>query len=441
MKKVLILAYDFPPYVSVGGLRPYSWLQHFKNNNISPVVVTRQWGNENGNNLDYISSSKTKNTIIEETAEGLVLRTPYKSNFANKLFLKYGENKYSVLRRVYTAFFEIAQFYFNIGPKVNILVAAQEYLKKNKVDVIIATGEPFVLFKYAQQLSEQFNIPWVADYRDPWSQNELRTKHFPFNIILPSLEKKICSKASVITTASPFFKNQLKELFPNKQIEIIANGFNADALKNVKLIVQNQTDLSIGYVGTIYNWHPIESFLNVCNEFVKSKGSPNFKINFYGINKTDEINFLIETKFIALKKHVVIYPKINNLELFSYLAKDNLLLLFNYYSFVGTKIFDYLALERKILLCYKNDKEAMALKSKYYDYDEKYADSDDVQEQILTETQAGVTVLDAKHLSEVLDAEYNAFLNSRKIECNSKNVNQYSRAFQTKKLAEIVEKL
>ncbi len=30
MKKVLILAYDFPPYVSVGGLRPYSWYKYFK---------------------------------------------------------------------------------------------------------------------------------------------------------------------------------------------------------------------------------------------------------------------------------------------------------------------------------------------------------------------------------------------------------------------------
>ncbi|MDY0217231.1 MAG: hypothetical protein RBS19_09780 [Bacteroidales bacterium] len=29
MEKVLILAYDFPLYVSVGGLRPYSWYKNF----------------------------------------------------------------------------------------------------------------------------------------------------------------------------------------------------------------------------------------------------------------------------------------------------------------------------------------------------------------------------------------------------------------------------
>jgi len=29
-KKVLILAYDFPPYVSVGGMRPYNWYRYLK---------------------------------------------------------------------------------------------------------------------------------------------------------------------------------------------------------------------------------------------------------------------------------------------------------------------------------------------------------------------------------------------------------------------------
>ncbi len=30
MKRLLILAYDFPPYVSVGGLRPYAWYKYLK---------------------------------------------------------------------------------------------------------------------------------------------------------------------------------------------------------------------------------------------------------------------------------------------------------------------------------------------------------------------------------------------------------------------------
>ena len=55
MKKVLILAYDFPPYVSVGGLRPHAWYKYLKEFGVEPIVVTRQWENVHGNHLDYIS--------------------------------------------------------------------------------------------------------------------------------------------------------------------------------------------------------------------------------------------------------------------------------------------------------------------------------------------------------------------------------------------------
>ena len=33
--KVIILAYDFPPYVSVGGLRTYNW---YNENGITPFI-------------------------------------------------------------------------------------------------------------------------------------------------------------------------------------------------------------------------------------------------------------------------------------------------------------------------------------------------------------------------------------------------------------------
>jgi len=41
MKRVLILAYDFPPYVSVGGLRPYAWYRYLHEFDVFPIVVTR----------------------------------------------------------------------------------------------------------------------------------------------------------------------------------------------------------------------------------------------------------------------------------------------------------------------------------------------------------------------------------------------------------------
>ena len=73
---VLILAYDFPPYVSVGALRPYNWYKYFREFGIYPVVITRQWGNEYGNQLDYVSASSSTETVFENTEYGTVIRTP-----------------------------------------------------------------------------------------------------------------------------------------------------------------------------------------------------------------------------------------------------------------------------------------------------------------------------------------------------------------------------
>ena len=102
MKKILILAYDFPPYVSVGGLRPYSWYKFLNGFDIEPIVITRQWANEFGNHLDYVSKSKIQTTTYEKTELGTIIRTPYRPNFANRLLIKYGDYKFVFIRKAIT---------------------------------------------------------------------------------------------------------------------------------------------------------------------------------------------------------------------------------------------------------------------------------------------------------------------------------------------------
>lgn len=441
LKKALILAYDFPPYVSVGGLRPYSWYNNLKEFGFEPVVITRQWENKYGNSLDYISESSSKQCIEETTDKGTILKTPYEPNFSNKLILKFGDKKFKFLRKAYSATLEILQFYFQVGPKKNIYYFAKKYLKENKIDIIIATGEPFILFNYANKLSQKNNIPWLADYRDPWSQNDSRTNFFPFKIFYPYIEKKIVSNASLITTASPFFKNQLKELFPTKDITVISNGYDANAIEGNSISKQDQTCLNIAYVGTIYKWHPIEKFLQTFEKFLQTSSNIKVKLNFYGINSDYNLEKLIEEKFSTLKKSIVIHPKLENKLLFKELSKNNVLLLFNYYSFIGTKIFDYLAVKRHIILCFSEDKEAIKLKKEYYEYDEKYSDNNHVQEDVIIKTNSGTIVKDSEHLLKTLSKLYLEFESITHIKCDSKNTELYSRKNQTKKLAKILDSL
>ncbi len=438
MKKVLILAYDFPPYVSVGGLRPYSWYKYFKEFGFYPVVVTRQWDNEYGNELDYIAPSKSTKTIVEETEYGTIIRTPYKPNLSNKLLLKYGNSKFNLIRKIITAYYEVIQFFFFIGTKSGLYHGAKEYLKDNKVDTIIATGEPFILFKYASKLSNTYNIPWISDYRDPWSQdinlcNKKNQKKF--NQIL---EKQIVKKAALITTASSYFKTKLYELFPTKFINIVNNGFDH---QNATFGIQTYSKelIHIGFVGTIYLWHPIESVLKILMKMYKE--DKKVQLNLYGINDNSKLVDILN-KHPEYQHIIKIYPRLSNQLLLEELSKNHCLLLFNYYLFMGTKIYDYLLVNRPILFCFTNDSKAKELKEKHYGFKDVMLTSKTDQELILENIDNAYIITNEDMLKETLCDFYDnkqEFSNPN-LELNKERM-LYSRQNQTYQLSKMLNKI
>lgn len=436
MKKALILAYDFPPYVSVGGLRPYSWYKYLKEFDIEPIIVTRQWDNKYGNKLDYIAGSKSKVVETEETEYGVIIKTPYVSNLSNKIILKFGTNRFVLLRKIISGYYEFAQWFICVGPKKELYKAANTYIENNHIDIIIATGDPFILFKYGSKLSNKHNIPWIADYRDPWTQNNNNSKNSFIRKFNSFHEKKFLRNSALVTTVSSFVINQIKKLI-NKEFKIIPNGYNPDAISEAQSITQEKELLQIAFVGTIYKWHPLESFLRVCNIFVQNENRK-FQINFYGINNEDEINELISSKYQSLTKHITIFPRIPNEVLLKELAKHNLFLLFNYYSYMGTKIYDYIALKRKVIFCYSSDEEADLLKKRFYITDDSESINDHIQEDIIKETNSGVVVKNSNSLLHVLEDMYSEFITKREIECNSFDTEQYSRKNQAKVLSEVM---
>ena len=128
-----------------------------------------------------------------------------------------------------------------------------------------------------------------------------------------------------------------------------------------------------------------------------------------------------------------------NSKLMKELGRHNIMLLFNYYSFTGTKIYDYLALHRLILFCYSNDAEALALKDKYYPVGEVEGVSTHLQEDLINETHSGIVVKDKNHLSKVLSDLYSEFTQTGSIACHSINTSNYSRREGAHQLAEIIK--
>lgn len=442
MRRVIILTYDFPPYISVGGLRPFSWFKYFKEFGIIPIVVTRQWMKSFGNKSDYIAPSLSEEIIFEESDFGLIIKAPYFPNLANRIMLRYGEENFKFFRKFFSACSEILQFILIRGPKASLFYAAKEYIEKNPVDAIIATGEPFILFKYASILSKEYKIPWIADYRDPWSEDRDRRLYFFLKHWDRYNEKKYLENAVAITTVSSFFAQIIGRNLKNKLIQVIPNGFDENSINEVTNVEQDKQTFSIGYAGSILRYHPVKSFLNVFFDFAKRNKNTKVLINFYGVNDADYLIEIAKEVCGDWNKYLKINPKKPYLEVVKSLKKNNVLLLFNYYSVVGTKIYDYIALDRKIIFCFEDDQDANRLKRKYHNIGIKkdFLSEMDIYPQIkiLKETNTGIIVRNKSHLSLVLDKLLTEFINTGLIYCKSESYLKFSRKNQIRQLAELV---
>lgn len=427
VKKVLILAYDFPPFISVGGLRPYNWFLEFEKHKLHPIIITRQWDDVTSEHA-YIKPSSKKSAVVEHKSYGTIIKAPYFPNISNKLLLKFGTSKFKSIRRIITGIIEILQFFLPIGPKYTLYESANDYLNNHPVDIIISTGDPFVLFHYAQKLSKKHSIPWVADYRDPWSGNVFLQKNKILSKIFQKLEKKIIQHCSTITTVDealiPFIQHN-----HTKPIHIIRNGFE-NKLLTIKSPILNHDTFNIAFIGTLYPWHPIEQSIQIFHEIAKNN-NVKIQLNFFGLNLHEDSFFEeINSTFFS----ITYLPKMSNLQLAELLVHQHAFLLFNDFTLVGTKIYDYIALKRPILFCFDNEKENSTT------YFHQFNSTKRPQKEIILNTKSGFLLKDEFELKEKLQLMCTDYDNSIK-DLQFKHIEFYSRQYQTKLLAETIHSI
>lgn len=434
--KVLILAYDFPPFVSVGGLRPHSWLKYLPQHGIEPVVITRQWSNHYGDERDYVAPGVTDRVETEVAASGLVIRTPYRPNLSNRLLLSAGRQRYRWLRRIVTGWYEVAQYPLDVGPKVRLYEEARRYLSTNHVDAILATGDPFVLFRYAADLSREFGVPWVADYRDPWSQDRRRPRLL--RTWEGSLERRLVASAALVTTAAEAFRPALARMH-RREIAVVPNGFDPEAVAVAAGVEQDDAQLTIAFAGAVHAWFPLQSVFGVLQSFLRSAPGAPIAVRMIGVNDRERLAAMTRDDFPDLAPRVTFTGRLPNPVALQELAHANVLLMFNMYANPGTKVYDYMAVRRRILLCYSQEPEAEELKTRYYNL-EPGAD-DHVLERLVEETRSGTVVRDATHLRRVLEELRDEFARYGKIACDPVGTERYSRAALAGRMAALLEGL
>ena len=218
-------------------------------------------------------------------------------------------------------------------------------------DILVSSSPYITSHLVASRISKKFNLKWVADFRDSWSNNPI----YPYSNLRRKLdrflEKKIISRASIITTVSDKYKEKLKEIHTQNPI-VIPNGYTK---LNVENYISDNNFLEIVYTGMLYDgYQNYQEFLKgirygLDNNFFLEN---HLRINFYG-----RYLFKLQKKINELNLDQIVFQNglIPREEVFSMQASSDLQLFFNWEGdenggLSHLKLYEYLGAMRPILV-------------------------------------------------------------------------------------------
>ena len=431
MKKILILSYQFPPSTSVSAQRAESWWRFFHELGYHPVVVTRHWNEGMNSPMDFAKPSQKREISIDEQENATVIRVPFTPNLRDQMLLKYGIDKHQILRKALTAFYSVGEHaWMGWDSQSGMYQAANDYLNRHECVAILATAEPFIVFKYAHLLSKKHGLPWVADFQDGWSTCTVKCQHglqkWLKNTFYKRFETRYLSNASGIVTAAPSYQAQLQALHTQLPIEVNYYGYCEEEMtlfkKNVLTEISQSFD--IGYAGSIYGYQPLELFLEGYQKFLKEEqiGKGESRVIFYGANFYEAQKSRVLAFDEALHPYITTTDRLPKMELFEQLVQCAALLLFGDDTEIRipSKVFEYLPLQRPVLLV-RNDRAIL--------------------EKILTETESGRLCDTADDVCRHLRELYYFFKKNRKVMQVGKGYETYSNRQQARKVIAFLEKI
>ena len=123
-----------------------------------------------------------------------------------------------------------------IGWKYYAVKEGKKIIDKYKPDLILSSSPPPTVHLIAQKLSKKYKIPWIADFRDPWTNiyHYDNVKFFPlskyFNKKLENSVVKNCSAAVTVSNCLPEIIGEEKY---RDKFSVIPNGYDFDIIPHI----------------------------------------------------------------------------------------------------------------------------------------------------------------------------------------------------------------
>ncbi len=268
-----MIAYVFPPLGGGGVHRTLGFARHLPACGWRPTVVCADESSSYWARDASLVPMIPEDVEVHRVAEGGVEQV----NRALSKILR------GPFRRAYRRNVLIPDPYITwFGPA---LKAAQGLIEKRRPDVLYSTGGPWTNHLIALALARQYDLPWVADFRDPWTQSELFSPpSFAHRELYRWLEGQIYNRANAVISNTPYNLERLQRDFPvtrGKSV-CIPNGFDEEMFEGIE--EGGGTDeVVLAYAGSLYAGRDGMGFFNALEKVLLSdEGLGDFRLRLYG---------------------------------------------------------------------------------------------------------------------------------------------------------------
>ncbi|MGB6222637.1 glycosyltransferase [Haloferula sp.] len=211
--RVLFLAYYFPPLGGAGSQRTLKFAKYLPEHGFDVSVVSGSLGGEDrwapaDRAMCREIDARTKVSRVN------IYERPMRSQRLSRIMENLGHRSE-----------------FGHRWKLSAIEAGRRTCEELRPEIIVATMSPFETAEVASQLSQEFDIPWIADLRDPWVLDEWQVYPSRWHraIRLRRMRQSLASASSVIMN-TPEAAVRVRSAFPTLEPRVIhiTNGYDAE---------------------------------------------------------------------------------------------------------------------------------------------------------------------------------------------------------------------